>query len=305
MRMHRTLVAVLPLVLAACASKPDPRIGETAHEVLLLQQQLAEQQRQLDDLKRVVEAAPELQALIDRIDQLAARVDKLAAAAPAARPARREPDRAAVYSVPLGASPVLGSPSAKVTVVVAGEFACPYCRKAWDTIDELRKRYGADLRVVYKSFVVHPKATAAANAACAANKQHKWRKLAELLWTGAFDVQIDNPHAFDAANIDALAAKAGLDMGQYKADLSGPCPAEVRAEQDLLQQLGVAATPSFFINGRFMAGAQAIDKFSALIDEELAKAKTAIAGGVKADRYYEQEIVGKGRTELGLGPNPF
>jgi len=215
-----------------------------------------------------------------------------------------------VYAVPVGTSPVTGSGKAKVTMVMAGEFACPYCRKAWDTVDQLRKKYGGDLRVVYKSFVVHPqKATLAAQAACAAQRQGKWRAMADLLWAKAFDAQIDNPHSFEADNIDAIATEAKLDMKKYRADFAGPCPAEVKAEQDELLRFGVGATPSFFINGRYLAGAQPLESFATLIDEELAKATAAIKAGVKLDKYYEQEIVGKGKRQLDAGAdlqqNPY
>jgi hypothetical protein len=60
----------------------------------------------------------------------------------------------------------------------------------------------------------------------------------------------------------------------------------------------VSATPSFFINGRYMAGARDIADFQALIDEELAKANAAIKRGVKPEKVYETEVLGKGATEV-------
>jgi hypothetical protein len=65
-----------------------------------------------------------------------------------------------------------------------------------------------------------------------------------------------------------------------------------------LTKLGVGATPSFFINGRYMSGAMPIESFSTLVDEELVKATDAVKRGVKPERYYDQEIVGKGLKEL-------
>ena len=57
----------------------------------------------------------------------------------------------------------------------------------------------------------------------------------------------------------------------------------------------------------YLAGAQPIDAFATLIDEELAKANAAIKNGVKADKYYDQEILGKGQKtkDSGVKPNPF
>ena len=55
----------------------------------------------------------------------------------------------------------------------------------------------------------------------------------------------------------------------------------------MLAKLGVGATPAFFINGRFLSGAQPAAAFSALIDEEMKKANDAIKKGVKAKDYYD------------------
>jgi protein-disulfide isomerase len=212
---------------------------------------------------------------------------------------------ATVYSVPLGPSPVIGNPKAKVTMVMAGEFACPFCRKAWDTVEELRKTYGNDLRVAYKSFIVHPKyATIAAQAACAAHRQRKFKPMADLLWAKAFDAQ-DDPHSFERENIDRIAAEAGLDLKRYNADMAGTCPSEVVADQDAMRKLGVSGTPTFFINGRLLPGAQPLGAFTVVIDEELAKANAAIKTGVKPERYYDQEIVAKGVKEPAAAPSPY
>jgi protein-disulfide isomerase len=306
----RCLVA--SALATACVSS-DPHGDETAHRIVALEQQVAQQQHQIEELRHAVGGAPEIAALLEQMGALASRIAQLedrGAGAPA-RPRRREPDPARIYGVPVGHSPVAGAANAKVTLVMAGEFACPFCRKAWDTVEELRKKYGADLRVVYKSFVVHPqRATVAAKAACAAQRQGKWHAMAELLWAKAFDAAGENDHAFEASNIDGLAAEARLDMKKYRADFDGACLTDVKAEQDEMTRFGVMATPTFFINGRYLAGAQPIEAFSTLIDEELAKANAAIQRGVRQDRYYDQEIVGKGLKDLepapnDLAPNPY
>ncbi len=292
--MVRT-AAVLVAALAACAGKPDNHADETARRFAALEQQLAEQQKQIAELKQAKDEPSDMGAILDQIEELTLRVVKLEAGGPAHAPHRaHEPDKSAVYSVPIANSPAVGSPKAKVTMVMAMDFACPYCRRAWDTVDELRKKYGNDLRVVYKAMIVHPTiATHSALAACAANHQGKFRALAELLWAKSFDVR-----DFADTTIDNLAAEAKLDAKRYQADLAGSCVQEVKDEQALLQKLGVNATPTFFINGRYLAGAMPAADFEKLIDEELAKASAAIKGGVKVDKYYEQEIVGKGVKEV-------
>jgi protein-disulfide isomerase len=212
---------------------------------------------------------------------------------PAAAP-RRSADPSVTYAVPVGTSPTLGPANAKVTMVVSFDYACPFCRQCWATIDQLRAKYGKDLRVVYKAFIVHPdRATAATYAACAAHHQGKWRAMTDLLWTKAYDAR-----KFDQANIDALERQAGLDPSQAEQDIAGVCRQEIAADAALLERLAVNATPTFFINGRYLVGAQDIEVFERLIDEELAEANAAIQRGVKPEKLYDTEIVGKGVTQI-------
>jgi protein-disulfide isomerase len=294
-------VRVLPLLaLAACATAPphDPQLDQ---RLSVIEQRLDAQQRALDDMRHH-DSDVELSALASQIDALRKQLDGLQAQprAGAMRPKRPEPDPAAVYAVPIGTSPTVGSPKAKVTLIMVGEFGCPYCRKAWDTVEDLRKKYGPDLRVAYKSFVVHPRiATDAANGACAAAHQGKFHEMAELLWVKAFDTR-----QFDAANIEAIAKASKLDMKRYAADVAGPCPTEVKAENAEMTKFGVGATPTFFINGRYIAGAQPIENFAALIDEEMAKANAAVKAGVKPEKLYDEEVVGKGLKELAAPSAP-
>ncbi len=218
-------------------------------------------------------------------------VGSLAHVAPAKQ---RAPDPEVVYSVPVGTSPVLGPPDAKVTMVIAFDYACPFCRRCWSTVDQLRAKYGDDLRVVYKAFIVHPdRATAATYAACAAHHQGKWRAMTDLLWTKAYDAR-----KFDQDNIDALEREAGLDPALAQRDIAGVCRQEIAADAALFKRLGVRATPTFFINGRYLVGALPIGDFEKVIDVELAKANLAIERGVKPEKLYDQEVVGKGVTQI-------
>ncbi|HSD89233.1 MAG TPA: thioredoxin domain-containing protein [Kofleriaceae bacterium] len=290
----RLCALIFLVTFASCYKQArDPALDK---RLAAIEQRLDAQDKALADMRSRADST-ELSLLAQQLADLSAKVDALAdkvAKGPAPAAKRRRPDPALTYSVPLGASPVFGSPKAKVTLVMAFEFACQFCRRAWDTVDQLQKKYGKELRVAYKQYIVHPtKATAPAFAACAANHQKKWRPLAELMWAKAFDTG-----NFDPANVDAIATEAGLDMKQYQADTAGACVQEIKDEQDLMKKLAVGATPTFFINGRFMEGALPIEMFSKLIDEEMAKATAAQKKGAKPERYYDDEIVGKGVTEV-------
>jgi protein-disulfide isomerase len=262
---------------------------------------MAEQDRQIAEMAKRTEQI-EVALLAKKVADIDEKIEQLqrdltaphAGNAPPPVPAaRRTLDPAVTYAVPLGASPALGSPKAKVTIVMAFEFACPYCRRAWGTMDDLRTKYGNDLRVVYKQLVVHPQvATYAAHAACAANKQGKWREMADLIWTKGFDARDWEPD-----NIDAMADEIKLDKARYQSDMNGICSQEIGDDAALFKKLSITATPTFFVNGRFVQGAQPQATFEAVIDEEMAKANAAIKKGVKADRYYDQEVLGKGVAE--------
>ena len=286
----------LALLLVACAAPQKPADDG---RLAALEQKLAGQQRELDDLRKL-QAVPDdkLAELGDQIRLINAKLDAIvpptALSPPPPPPRRREPDPNAVYAVRVGDSPTEGPAKAKVTVIVASDYACPYCERVVPTMDELRKKYGDDVRIVHKSFIVHTQqATTAAMAACAAHHQKKWRQVSDLLWSEAFDKR-----KLDDASIDAIADQAKLDLKRYRADVSGRCQQEVADDQAALQKFGVGAIPAFFINGRFTSGAQPLENFTKIVDEELAKANAAIGKGVKADRYYDVEIVGKGLTEL-------
>jgi hypothetical protein len=103
----------------------------------------------------------------------------------------------------------------------------------------------------------------------------------------------------DTAVATAQAGERGiallmLDLNKFKADMRGSCMEQIQKEQKEMQVVGVGATPGFFINGRFLSGAQPIESFQTLIDEELKKAKERIASGTPQAAYYKTWIVDKG-----------
>jgi protein-disulfide isomerase len=87
------------------------------------------------------------------------------------------------------------------------------------------------------------------------------------------------------------AQQIGLDMSKFKADLaSHKYQAAVKADADYAQSVGANGTPNFFIDGRQLVGAQPIDSFSKIIDEEIAKAKQLQGQGLKGDALYQAEV---------------
>jgi len=259
-----------------------------------------------------------LDDLAKDVKDIKAQMGRGGAGAAAQRPQRAEPDRAKVYAVPIEGDPFDGPADAKITVVKAYDYACPYCEKVRDTMDGLRKKYGNDLRVVFKQFVVHPTtATAPALAVCAANKQGKFLQMDQLLWDKGFkgrsfdkdataEAGGQGQHCWEASAgcpiVIGFAQELGLNVDKFKADMKGECQALIQKDQKELQALAVSATPSFFVNGRFLAGAMPMENFVGLVDEELKKANDKIAAGTPAASYYQQVVLDKGLKTVDRAP---
>jgi protein-disulfide isomerase len=208
---------------------------------------------------------------------------------PAAPPA---PDPAKVYAVGVDGAPAVGPAEAPVTVVMAYEYACPWCNKESKVFPALREAYGDNVRIVYRPFVVHPDlAGDAALAACAAGRQGKFAEVSDALWAGVFDKR-----AFDRASVDrVVAAVPGIDAAKLRADMDGDCKAYVEKERVALTELGVTGTPQVWINGRPIPGGyKPLEGLRPVIDEELARAKERIAAGTPKDAYYDEWVVKKG-----------
>lgn len=253
-----------------------------------------------------------------KIDDLNRKVDSLLAGgggrgAAAPRPSRPEPDKAKTYAVPVDGDPFDGPADALVTIVKAYDYACPYCLNVRETMDQLRQKYPQDVRVVFKQFVVHPQvATAGALAFCAAAKQGKATQMDALLWEKGFKAKNYDKDATAEGgaapqkcwDTDAgcpvvlgFAKELQLNETQFKTDMKG-CQQQTQKDMRDLQTFGVGATPSFFINGRFVSGAMPIENFTVLVDEELKKAKDKVASGTPAANYYQEWVVNKGLKTL-------
>jgi hypothetical protein len=113
----------------------------------------------------------------------------------------------------------------------------------------------------------------------------------------------DNQRALGDPELEGYAREIGLDVATWKeCYTSNKYRERIQKDQATSMQLGARGTPAFFINGRFMSGAQSVDTFSALIDEELAKAKKS---GVPREDYYEKKVLADGLTKVAApAPTP-
>jgi protein-disulfide isomerase len=110
------------------------------------------------------------------------------------------------------------------------------------------------------------------------------------------DIIFENQRALEDPQLEEYAKKVGLDMGRWKSCYSSnKYKDRVEKDQQLAGQLGARGTPAFFINGRFLSGAQPFPNFARIIDEELEKAKNS---GVPKGQYYDKQVVEKGEKKL-------
>lgn len=134
----------------------------------------------------------------------------------------------------------------------------------------------------------HKKARPAAAAALAAHEQGKFFEMHELIFA--------NSKKLDPADLEGYAKQVGLNMGKYKAYMdSKKAEAVINADQKLARSLGASGTPAFFINGRNLSGAQPVAAFSAVIDQEMKRAKKLLAKGVSRGKLYN-ELIKNGAT---------
>lgn len=196
------------------------------------------------------------------------------------------------WNVPLGKSPVRGNADALVTVVVFSDFQCPFCKRVEPTIEQVRQQYGGKVRVVWKNnpLPFHPRALPAAELALEARAQ----KGEKAFWD-AHDRLFDSQQHLDDADLETIAKELGLDLARVrKAWKDGTHRAAIDADQDLAEELSAGGTPTFFINGRNLVGAQPFEKFQALIDEEAVRAERLVAKGIPRTALY-QEIIKDGK----------
>jgi protein-disulfide isomerase len=206
----------------------------------------------------------------ESVRRLGLEVDDRAGGEPAAEGDRRaarapaRPERGKRYAVELGAAPVKGGEDAAITIVEWSDFQCPFCRRVGPTLARLEKEYGDRIRIVFKHLPLpmHTRAPAAHAAAEAAHRQGRFWEMHDRIFS--------DPSKLADAQLTAYARDIGLDVERFERDRVS---AEVRSriEADVAQagELGVTGTPSFFINGRFLSGAQPYESFKRVIDEEL------------------------------------
>jgi len=177
----------------------------------------------------------------------------------------------AVYRVEpvVAGAPMRGAEKALVTIVKFEDFQCPFCKTVQPRFTELLKKYDGKLRLFHKDLPLeelHGQARQAAEAARCAGDQGKFWAYHDKLYERSPKATADDLKTYaKALDLDVNGFDECFASGKFK----------TAVQKDLVEgsQLGLTGTPAFFINGRELIGAQPIEAFTAIIDEELALAK--------------------------------
>jgi protein-disulfide isomerase len=164
-------------------------------------------------------------------------------------------------------APSKGGAKAPVTIVEFSDFHCPFCQRVVSTLAQLESRYGDKITLVFRDFPIeglHPGAITAHEAARCAHEQGKFWPYHDKLFAGP---PSSSPEVFKG-----LAKELGLDAVAFEICLgSGKYQAAIKQDIEEGTRAGVSGTPAFFINGRLISGAQPLEAFVRVIDDELAR----------------------------------
>ena len=174
----------------------------------------------------------------------------------------------AIYKIANPETPVIdnryGAGTAKVIIEEYSDFQCPYCGKAYPTVKQIKETYGDSIEFIYKHFPLpaHPFAQKAAEASECARDQEKFWEYHNKLF--------ENQNALKVSDLKQYASDLELNAEQFNECLDSDIKEGI-VRNDLLegQRKGVTGTPSFFINGKKLVGAQPFSEFKKVIDSEL------------------------------------
>lgn len=157
----------------------------------------------------------------------------------------------AIVDVPLDDAPTRGSDRAPVTIVLFGDFECPYSVKAEATLRELAKAQPNKVKIAFrhKPLPFHHHARLAAKASLAAERQGRFWQY--------HDVLLGHRDALERTDLERYASEVGLDVARFGRDLDDPAlEARIAADERRADALDVRGTPTSFVNGRRVSGAQ-------------------------------------------------
>lgn len=161
--------------------------------------------------------------------------------------------------------PSFGPAIAPVTIIEFASFACPFSARVRPAIEKVKETYGDQVRLVFRQFplALFPNSLKAAEASLCAHDQGKFWEMHDAMFG-------DNKNLRIAGLKRKAEAIEGVNAEQFGECLdSGKYEEQVQADLADGSAARVSGTPTFFINGRLLSGAQPYEGFANVIDEEL------------------------------------
>jgi protein-disulfide isomerase len=174
--------------------------------------------------------------------------------------------RRPVFNVTVGDSPSAGGKDAKVTIVEFSDFQCPFCAKGAEIITKLKKKYGNKIQVAFKNFPLpfHKQAKKASLAGLCVNEQDSGK-----FWK-LHDTMFADQTKLSPKDLKESVKKLGIDYAKFeKCFEENKYEAKIAKDIKEGEAIGVKSTPTFFVNGKLVSGAQPLEVFSEIIDEDL------------------------------------
>lgn len=183
------------------------------------------------------------------------------------QPTIAAPSAAGPVDVSADDDAVKGDVNAPVEIIEFSDFECPFCQRFYsETLPQIEQNYIATgkVKLIYRDFPlsIHANAQKAGEASECAGEQGKFWEM--------HDAMFESTTGLGVASLKAMASNIGLDTAEFNTCLdSGAMAAEVRADMAAGTQAGVTGTPSFFVNGVKISGAQPYQVFQAAIEAAL------------------------------------
>jgi protein-disulfide isomerase len=200
------------------------------------------------------------QLINDALDQVVSKIgaNNTAAAEP------QGPDPNKRYTISDDGNPFIGSSSAPITIVEFSDFHCPYCgRFARETFQPLLKDFDGKIKIVFRDYpILGQSSLEAALAAGCANEQNAFWPFHDLLFNNQQSLTRDAYLSYaKQLNLKVDQFTTCYDKQKYMD--------EIKKDYTYAQGLGITGTPTFFINGKFVSGAQPYSVFADAIKAEL------------------------------------
>lgn len=165
---------------------------------------------------------------------------------------------------------IRGNKEAGITIIEFVDIQCPFCARAHPTMKQIMKDYAGKVRWVYKHFpleAIHPEAIPAALAS-----ECIWEQKGDDGFWQFVDSAFENRENLGIQLYKDLAKKIGVDMNKFEKCISErKYESKIREDYQQGINVGVNGTPTFFINGKRLNGAQPYDSFKTIIDKLLGK----------------------------------